>query len=476
MTNLPLRVMKLFLVALFASLLCGIGSFAADLGNTAFVGDSITHGYGTSGYRFGFWKILKDNEVKHHFVGVNKGNSHGYNKPLNYRGEEFNNEHSAGSSWRTYQTSGDYMQGDTQNGVGPSSMPCGGYIANWLGLEDKASYKKVPGGKLKKGQYLRGNAVADFDAGKYPLMTGTRTPDTVLIMLGTNDFYSDKADRYSNELVFGFMENILSFCRQANPKMNIVLMSMPDVPAAKNQKGNVISKAYNQFINNRLASLQKGVSKVMFADMNKGMTGADGYLSPLMTVDNLHPNEQGNLLFAGNLARAMGVGQRTAGLPRILPHKLPVNVKTVGKPSFSAHWKAGNRFTLACAVKVDKGSANTPLTIRTGNGKVGDGVLSIHPDRITWGEKNETLYIDDMTSAPHVITISLIDGNDVDPGYYVWLDGQLIAEAKTPAASAGSNDQVLIESGGKAGALVHVAYDARKAFAPDMVRKAKPVR
>ncbi|MEG2248312.1 MAG: hypothetical protein RSB88_05310, partial [Akkermansia sp.] len=40
------------------------------------------------------------------------------------------------------------------------------------------------------------------------------------------------------------------------------------------------------------------------------------YLDPAFTGDAIHPNNQGNLIIAGNLSRAMGQEQRTAGLIR----------------------------------------------------------------------------------------------------------------------------------------------------------------
>ncbi len=52
---------------------CAAVSNAGDLGNVAFIGDSITHGIGSGSYRFDFWKILTDNGTDHRFVGVNSG-------------------------------------------------------------------------------------------------------------------------------------------------------------------------------------------------------------------------------------------------------------------------------------------------------------------------------------------------------------------------------------------------------------------
>ncbi|MEG0333152.1 MAG: GDSL-type esterase/lipase family protein [Akkermansia sp.] len=475
--NIPLIMIKELFIAISALLLTTIDIATAaqtttppvKLNNTAFVGDSITHGVRTASYRFDFWKILADNKIQHKFIGVNKGNAAGFNKAFSYQGTPFNNIHSAGSSWRTYQTSGDYMQGNTQNGIGPASMPCGGYIANWLGLQDATTYKNVPSGKLKKGEYLKDNTLTSFNYTTYPAMNGANTPDTVLIMLGTNDLYSDKGGRYTYDQVLGFLKNIITFCRQANQKTNFVLISMPSIDQKKNAKGNTITQEYNDAILKSLSSLQKSTSRVIFANINKGITQSDGFLAPVMSLDGVHPSEQGNLIIAGNLAKAMNIGQRTAGLSRYTSSALPIKVKASTSGNIANSWNAGKQFTLATTFSMTNAGAKTttpkPLIIQAGNGIENDATLTIHPDRITWGNNEQNiLYLDDLTKSPHTVTLSLLDkSNKVDSGYYIWLDGQLIAEAKTsPVTEKNKNFRITATQK----QLKYAQANSQQAYAP----------
>ncbi|MEG0143956.1 MAG: hypothetical protein RSA21_07690 [Akkermansia sp.] len=490
---------------------------SANLGNIAFIGDSITHGVNSDGYRYDFWKSLQDNNVEHQFVGVNQGNySYSGSSTLTYKGQTFNNVHSAGSSWRTYQTSGDYMDKGHQNGTGPGSISSGGYIANWLGLQDSHTYDKVQGGTLTQGTYLNGSTIQDY---KGKTMTGVDTPDTFVIMLGTNDFYSDRSGWESNEKVFSYIKNIVDFGRQANADANFVIMSMPSIGQSKNEKGNTITPSYNQYVQEHFGELTAGSgnSQTIYADINKGITNAKGYLDPAFTGDAIHPNNQGNLIIAGNLSRAMGQEQRTAGLirksaqslssqvaltsnaPTITtttsggtitasftatnPSKISVNnlgnglifaaTKQDAATYIQYGWKAQNQFTLSFSLKMtDMNSSDNFFTVWLGNGVFPDGFLKIYEDRIEWGYQSSTTLISmDMTLAFNTFTIAYLNGSTgVDAGYYIWLGDQLIGEAKGASGIGGNNNKLLL------GAYTYnqscnaelgsVSFDSAGAYAP----------
>lgn len=56
------------------------------------------------------------------------------------------------------------------------------------------------------------------------------------------------------------------------------------------------------------------------------------------TADGLHPNAQGDLLMAGNLAKGMGYAGRSAGQERKATHELEVNFDKI-RPSPSRRWR-----------------------------------------------------------------------------------------------------------------------------------------
>lgn len=511
--------MKYSLFALSLLACCAAVSHAADLGNVAFIGDSITHGVQNGSYRFDFWKILADNGTDHRFVGVNSGN-YNFSGSLTYKGQTFNNVHSAGSSWRTYQTSGDYMNNGHKNGMGPNTLPAGGYINNWLGISDSRTYDKVPGGTLSQGQYLNGSGAVTNYTGK--TMTGNDTPDTFFIMLGTNDMYSDGLLKNGYETTFNSLKNIVEAGRQANPNANFVILSMPSIASkAGTETGNVVTPEYNSYVQSRLGELQdaSGNSNVSYADINKGITTSTGYLHTGMCLaDKVHPNEQGNLIIAGNLAKAMGLTQRTAGLERKeagqlasqvnLTTKTPVitttkpdgsissAVFTANNPaaysvsasgtglvfakangatasSISSMWQAGTQFTVSLSLKMAaKGDLNNYFTVWLGNGVANDGFLKVYEDRIEWGYTGSTvLYVADMTTDFSNLTISYLDGSSgAAAGYYVWLGDQLIGEAKTTGGVSGKTNRLLLGAftSGQAcyGEMAFVSFDTLHAYAP----------
>ena len=122
-----------------------------------YVGDSITHGMNSGTYRWALHKIFADNGISYHAEGVNSG---GVTAGTSYGGQVFNNEHSSQASARAWEISGRKT----------GSRFDGSNISNWLGLSD---------------------AKANGAAYQGPTFTGTDTPDTFFVMIGTNDLLSD---------------------------------------------------------------------------------------------------------------------------------------------------------------------------------------------------------------------------------------------------------------------------------------------
>ncbi len=487
---------SLLLLALCSSFAC------AQEKVMTFIGDSITHGFGTPGYRYEFWKILEDNKIPHRMVGVNQGNTKYANgNSLTYNEQPFSNVHCAGSSWRTYQTSGDYMNNGHQRGVGPNTLPSLGYIMTWLDLEDAKSYDKLNGKKLKKGEYFN-NGVQQY---KGTTLTGKDLPDVFFIMLGTNDLYSDSPGSEDNPKTFGYLKNIIESVRLANPKAQFVVLSMPTVTARKNKQSDTITGSYNDYIKKHLKELQKPKSSVSFADINPGITLENNFMADVMASDGLHPNAQGNLIIAGNLAKAMNYPQRTAGLQRFTNKKLPVKTivkdnkfliggqglkPTVVKASegssptytvagstinFNANsgtsqtmelpWKSGESNTLHFTIKLNGKDDTNCCSVR-----MGDSGLNVYPDRIEWqGEKAEPLVYTNTENKEIPLTISFkAEKGAIPTGYYIWMGDQLIGEAKQGSENQSESIRLgsLNDTNPCKAKISGISGDFKKAWAP----------
>lgn len=157
-TRLPLSLLAALLAVFPSAIAAPAGT---DLGNVMYVGDSITHGMNSGTYRWALHKIFADNGISYHAEGVKTGNySGGVTAGTSYGGQVFNNEHSSQASARAWEISGRKT----------GSRFDGSNISNWLGLSD---------------------AKANGAAYQGPTFTGTDTPDTFFVMIGTNDLLSD---------------------------------------------------------------------------------------------------------------------------------------------------------------------------------------------------------------------------------------------------------------------------------------------
>lgn len=186
------------------------------------------------------------------------------------------------------------------------------------------------------------------------------------------------------------------------------------------------------------------------------------------TADGLHPNAQGDLLMAGNLAKGMGYAGRSAGQERKATHELEVNFGQ--NPSITQQTLEANGFT-ANNVSISNNTVNfnksgsstltynwgaaqgqnkgytVDFTLRLGNGatdgwdttnnfslNLGNGTLNINEAYIQWG--STILYSKDMSANADAIRIAYVAGdsaNGLDAGYYIWLGDVLIGEAQTAA-------------------------------------------
>lgn len=483
--------------ASFVSALAALAvpAFASvDLGSIAFVGDSITQGGGTAdelSYRYSLWKIFIDNQETYNPVGsttiFNDGKGADASRTPNYFGNTFNNRNEGHYGWRTY----DVLSGPSGRLIYSGS----GTIDSWL-----ANTTYYPNG----------------------------APDTVTLLIGVNDLSFNKTVAETASRA----KQIIEKYQTKNPKVNVHVFSV--LPSAQASWSNVpgvtpatrISE-YNDELKKQINGGQwnSGESKVVFHDIAKGFDASVHTKS-----DKLHPNAQGALIVAGNIARALGVGQRTVGRERKAAKDLSgqttfssststgvsVSVKTSGGQTAqmttsgtSGKWKLDDKgnikitstggashvnyaystatgpheFTLEVGFKLDNSdistdSNNNRLGIWAGNGET-VGLCYVLENQIWWNDGNTVLYrnsdrSDIFTSdfsALRIAWIAADASNGIAAGYYVWYDGQLIGEALTGSTSV-SNYKNSIVVGNTASTFSTYAeisgiyFDAVKAYAP----------
>lgn len=243
-TRLPLSLLAALPAAFPSAIAAPAGT---DLGNVMYVGDSITHGMNSGTYRWALHKIFADNGISYHAEGVKTGNySGGVTAGTSYGGQVFNNEHSSQASARAWEISGRKT----------GSRFDGSNISNWLGLSD---------------------AKANGASYQGPTFTGTDTPDTFFVMIGTNDLLSDgdnstldsRLDSVTRDLLAD-MDAIVDTMHAANGSANVIVLTIP----CWTQHSNGNSDATHQAVETYNASLNSwGQSRqgVTVIDVNRGI-------------------------------------------------------------------------------------------------------------------------------------------------------------------------------------------------------------
>lgn len=394
-----------------------------ELGKVMFVGDSITHGVNAPSWRWCFHKILADNGIKYESVGYRTGNySNGVPAGVEYGGVEFNNVHSAQSSARAWELAGRKAGGRFDNTN----------LLNWLGLSDKTN----------KGAAYTGN---------------TWTPDTFIMLIGTNDLLSDgpagvNPDKVKNllgeDLKGGDMKTILESMLKSNPKAKIYVMSVPCWTRHANNNDAAVHKGVEDYN----WALQKALNHykgkdVHYVEINDGLLDAQN-ATPFYGCENmfnrpgadgLHPSRQGDLIMANNLAKAMNIPGRTAGLARkalkgdepkgkkAASSKSKVSMDAPAASGFSAEFRMPEQ---DANVTMADGSQGITLQFRDGKVLYGDATV------LQGNSKARVMMKENKTKNP-VCRIAYTPGNEsqgVTGGFYVWCDDKLIGEALQPNA------------------------------------------
>lgn len=445
-------------------------STAADMGKVMYIGDSITHGVNSASYRWEMHKILVDNGITYREIGINTGNTPGAlggsalrDVTAAYAGVTFRNVHSAQSSGRAWELSGN------ASGTKPAGQDYrrygGSRIANWLGLDAKDN----------KGAPYRGER-----------FVGDRAPDRFFLMIGTNDLLSDTNrgaslpanKKAEQEGLLKDIEAIYHTMKQGAPKAAISVNLIPAWCMGGTAAEPAVHQAVAEF-NDMLRRWATGHPDVRLIDVNQGLTDVSA-AAPLVGepaffgADRLHPNAQGDRLIAANMARALGFGGRSAGLPR----RAAVDLRQGAKPENIA-LKAGESRVLMQGL----GAAFTlELTPRCGNGAtdgwdkqstldicLGAGnTLSLSESAIAWN--GVPLYSLDLSTNKEPLRLCALPDSAAGPGgLYLWLDERLIGEA-LPLAGAPTDINATVRGSCSADLRLNAAVPG-EAYAPPLFRK-----
>ena len=490
----------LFLVAAASALATCVPALGAiDFGNIVFVGDSITQGGGENSayadksvsYRYSLWKNFVDNGIDYKPQGsvtqFYDQSSASQTQTPNYRGKTFVNNSEGHYGWDAA-----WIVSGKTDGRTSLTWKTGG-LADWM---------------------------KNYSA----------QPKTATVLIGVNDLsrYGSGAPKYSYEEVRDNVKGIVSTL-QANSSALETVHVFSVLPSAQTSwVGNRIPrdeiKKYNEVLKKSVESgtWNTDSTKVVYHDITTGFDPSK------MTSDSLHPNAQGCLIIAGNMARAMGVGQRTVALERRGADQLASQVswtKTAGTPTikttiagmektftvassgFSVN-DAGNlaiktalsggfdarldwssltsaqELTLQFSVKMtETDNQQNTFGVFVGNGE-GVGVVYVRENGIYWNSK--LLYGSDVNSAYETvsfskdfndITVSWVDGNlhdGVASGFYIWLGDQLIGEAEQAISVVSTYKNTLLF--GDIGSsmftdceLSNISFELGKAYAPSAI-------
>jgi len=469
---MKLRLPKLLLTALLTAI--GASASHADdsssltLGDVMYVGDSITHGYYEASYRWALHKIFVDNGVSYTEVGHTTNNTGGDYAGDSYRGVTFENKHSATSGIRAWDVAGKNSKTDT-------------------------TYTDKPI-----------NGILD-----------TTSASTFVLLLGTNDLLSDNnpltnaaLETVTNNLLgtdrkSGDIGHIVDTMYESNPNATLYVSTIPCWTLHQNNDGeepHAAVASYNESLKTWVANYNTANSKnIKLVDVNRGMIDVAAakpfygvssmFKNPGTTGDGLHPNAQGELIIAGNMARAMGIAGRTAGAERKAAEDFSHVVTNDGSnlnlttdaPTLSFSWsESDSALTPAAGFTAElmgftfgNGEYNTwnttdNFTFTIGNGSNLQGSLSINEAYIQWD--STILFSENMSTLSENIRMAYITGdsaNGINSGFYVWLGDMLIGEALGGTETSTALNGVSISySGTSSYTLQGVAMDSTGAYAP----------
>ena len=446
-----------------------------------FLGDSITHGVNDQSYRWQFFKTLTDNGIENEIVGPREGY---YNTPghtddagTSYGGKEFANVHLAQASGRTHNI----ISGSTSYTVNGNTYSSG----------------------VNYGGHSTASTAENFDSNTWICMMGTNdllsdTPNSgpttsqyatqMQKVLGGTVTYDSANDKYNWTAGenWGTMSSIVDDVYTDGD--TFYMLSITPWGSHGNHNRDMDHYAGAEF-NRNLEAWTKAYSSqtgknVVFVDVTRGMIdqtssirsmGHDAFFNS--SSDRLHPNDQGSIIMAGNLARAMGIGGRTAGLERQGTSSWDgASIGTVA--AGTTQLLAENAFTMKDGYTIDFSAAfgngaadgwltaDNALSISLGDG-TNSGTLNLSEGYIMWGADVLFCWDNSTLADEGNLRVAWHNGNTADnvlSGYYVWLDDMLIGQGLTATEGTGLNG-ILISASGTDGTISGLTW-ADKAYAP----------
>ncbi len=478
---------------------------ADDPGGIIFIGDSITQGGNfnsglVASYRYQLFKNFVDNGITYNPMGTTQGASGGVDvssKTPDYLGHTFSNVSEAAASGRSYQYAGHEASNNYKKNPG-TVRPAenAGPLSVKLGLEDPYTHSTT--------DYYNGSTLTTYAGDTYASLYGDTQAQTAVIMIGINDIYDMDNATYTqtHEQIVSNVNRIVTTLQSYNENIHIVVAGL--LPVGKNNGSYDDLPGYNAKLEAAAATWSTATSTVTYADLSEGFYATNGAM--IDTSSGAHPNAQGELIVAGNLARVLGVGQRNMGYERKDTADLAshANFSSTTLPSISLAAAAGGQtvtrsftankeatleqlssdgnsltfsspkasqdnyirleldsteglvrtatynITLRMNAAEDGNDSVNTLSLFIGDGVTGAGILNVREDGILWG--STLLYGSPYdASLSHSFTLDEVslrivvaENADSSAGvYHVWLGDQLIGESLS-ASTTSYKDSILL--------------------------------
>lgn len=461
-----------------------------SIGRVTFLGDSITHGVDDQSYRWQLFKTLTDNGIENEIVGPREGyssmNADGIGETrdagTSYGGTVFANVHLAQASGRTRNiisgktVTTDYApsQGGVNYGGHSTATTADAYDSNtWfcmMGTNDLLSDNGTSTDiYCQKMEEMLGGEVS-YTGGSYNWRAGDNWGNMATIV---NDVHGEGDTFYMLSILpWGAHNNNQGAeNRLAAQEFNRNLKLWTETYSAKTGKKLVYVDVTRGMVDVTSSQAFRGHDSFFNRPGVAGTTTVQG-----LSNDGLHPGEQGSLIMAGNLAQAMGIGGRTAGLERasaagwesaVVGELAAGTVVLHGENSFTMEGGYTVDFSAVFGNGATDGwlAAENALSISIGDG-TNSGTLKLSEGYIMWG--SDVLFCQD-NSATGLDALRVVwhNGNEADnvlKGYYVWLGDMLIGQSLSATSGEGLNG-ILLSATGATGSLTGLSWtDA--AYAP----------
>ena len=342
------------------SLLASVPAVATDLGNIVFVGDSITQANGTNAvsYRYSLWKHFVDNNIDYNPQGsmtiFTSGNSTSNLAPT-YLGQTFKNTSEGHFGWDAA-----WIVSGASEGNRPNTGQGTGGLSTWID-----GYENLP--------------------------------DTATVLIGINDLSRGNANSYFDALLAN-QKSIVQTLQTKNENVTVHVFSL--LPSSQTNWRHVETQeypwatvlAYNNRLKEEVKTWSTDKSTVIYTDITAGFDPTNG----VHTYDSLHPKAQGELILAGNMARALGIAQRTAGLERRSSTQLAT------QSSFEKNGNAGVKVSFTTAGVETRTATNTSTYWTVNN----DGHIVVNTVGHNAGS-DIRLSWNDVSGSTHAFSLSL---------------------------------------------------------------------